>query len=171
MDQLSTWQQASRATHELYRGLQPEIRQQLDTLIEEIMQIKQQLVDVVVSVGASDICRSCGGKCCLYGKYHVTVLDMLAYLSSGAAPVEPDFSSHPACPYSDADGCRMVARYRPMTCVIFNCEQIDDQLTASERQTMVTLEHRLRTTIDEASRLTGSRLNRALLLSQQEKQI
>jgi hypothetical protein len=93
------------------------------------------------------------------------VLDILAYLKNGTEQVIPDFSTNPACPYSDVSGCTMAPGYRPMTCVVFNCQQVEDQLSATQRGMLSDYEHDLRAAIRQAGHITGMRLDRALLLS------
>jgi hypothetical protein len=159
------WEQAVTAASEWYSNLPAAIRSELDGLLEEIMQIKEQLVAQVTSSGSSAVCRECGGQCCLLGKYHVSVLDILAYRKTGFEPVRPDFSSSPSCPYSDASGCLMPPRYRPVTCVIFNCQQIEDRLSAAELDSLHERERRLRVTVARAGRVHESRTDRPLLLS------
>jgi hypothetical protein len=148
-----------------YLSLPPGTRATLDGLINEIMQFKQQLVDLVTSSGSAAACRSCGGECCLLGKYHVSVLDVLAYRNTGVVPVAADFSTAPACPYSGSSGCLMPPRYRPVTCVIFNCQLIEDRLTPAERETLHEYERGLRDAVKRAVHAGGTRIDRPLLLS------
>jgi len=159
------WQQAVTSATEWYFGLPPGVRAELDGLIEEVMPLKQQLVDQVTSSGSSEVCRTCGGECCLLGKYHVSVLDVLAYRKNGVESVIPDFSAGPACPYSDASGCTMPAAYRPVTCVIFNCQLIEDRLSATQRDALHENEKRLRALVVRAGRIHDIRIDRPLLLS------
>lgn len=165
MNDQAAWEQAIASAGSMYSGLTPETMTELDGLIENIMRLKQNLVDLVVAAGSADICHTCGGECCLHGKYHVSVLDILAYLKSGAAVVTPDFSSNPACPYSGISGCTMAPPYRPMTCVVFNCQQIEDPLSSTQRETLRRTEQELRDATAKAGQLTGLRLGRPLLLS------
>ena len=165
MSDLAVWEQALSSAGNWYRGLPPAIRAELDGLLEEIMQLKRTLVELVTSSGSSAICRSCGGECCLLGRYHVSVLDILAYLKTGVDPVVPNFFASPACPYADISGCSMPPCYRPVTCVIFNCQLIEDRLTAIERHTLYAHESRLRTTVARAGRMHDIRIDRPLLLS------
>jgi hypothetical protein len=159
------WEQAVTKASEWYVDLPPGIKTELDGLLEEIMQLKEKLVEQVTCSGSALTCRTCGGECCLLGKYHVSILDILAYRKSGIDPVIPDFSLNPACPYSNFSGCLMPPRYRPVTCVIFNCQLIEDHLTASERETLYEYEKRLRAAVARAVCLHNSRLDRPLLLS------
>jgi len=161
----AAWEQAVATAGEWYSNLPSAARAELDGLLEEIMQLKERLVGLVTSSGSATTCRTCGGECCLLGKYHVSVLDVLAYRKTGVEPVSPDFSAGPACPYSDVSGCRMPPRYRPVTCVIFNCQLIEDRLTTVDREMLLEYEKRLRGTVNQAGHTSGTRLDRPLLLS------
>lgn len=163
-DQLA-WDKALAAARKSYSALEPATACALNNLIETIVHIKQQLVDLTTAAGSSQICRECRGECCRYGKYHVSVLDVLAYLKYSADLVVPDFAAHPDCPYSGIDGCTMPPGYRPMTCVVFNCQLVEDRLSTAEQETFRTQEQELRHAIRTAEQLTGMRLNRPFLLS------
>ena len=165
MKDQAAWEQAVTACSGRYFGLLPGTRAELDVLLEEIMQFKQDLVELVTSSGSSEICRSCGGECCRLGRYHVRVLDILAYRKTGVEPLIPHFTASPACPYSDAAGCLMSACYRPLTCVIFNCQLIEDRLSATERFSLLGFESMLRATVANAVRIHGTWIARPLLLS------
>lgn len=165
MNDTQSWEQAVRTVRDSYERFQPEARAELDGQIQRIMQLKEDLVGRTLEAGSAGTCRQCGGECCRYGKYHVSVLDLLAYISSGTEPVTPDFDRGPACPYSGAGGCLMPPRFRPMTCVIFNCELVEGQMGPGELTALHATEGRLRDAIALAGRIAGQRLDRALLLS------
>ena len=165
MNDQTAWNRSKATADTWYRGLPSDIRAELDGLLEEIMQLKEGLVELVTSSGSSAVCRTCGGVCCRLGKYHFTVLDLLAYGKAGIEPVAPDFSASPACPYSNASGCLMAPGYRPVTCVIFNCQLIEDRLSATQRQALHDHEERLRATVARAGRIHDIRIDRPLLLS------
>jgi len=128
------------------------------------MQVKQELFDLALAAGGSNICRSCGGKCCLNGKYHVSLLDMLAYRAAGVEPVLPDFEQRPLCPYGGSNGCLMEPRFRSITCLIFNCDLLEDRMDSESRQRFASVERNLRSTVARADELLGCRAGRALLL-------
>jgi len=161
----TSWEQALTTAAAWYPGLPAAVRAELDGLLDEIMRLKEGLLEPVTASGGPEVCRTCAGECCLLGKYHFSVLDLLAYLRTGLEPPVPDFSAGPACPYSDATGCTMPPGYRPVTCVIFNCQLIDDRLTELQRQTLHGLEGRLRTAVARAGRIHDIRIDRPLLLS------
>lgn len=165
MNDQAAWEQAVESAGSMYSGLPPATAAELGGVIDTIMRLKQNLVEQVIAAGSVDICRACGGDCCRFGKYHVSMLDMLAYLKSDAKPQEPDFGTHPYCPYSDVSGCTMAPCYRPMTCVVFNCQQIEDRLAPAQMETMRGHERELRDAIARAGQITGIRLDRPLLLS------
>lgn len=165
MNDQMLWEQAMATASEWYFGLPHAIRAELDGLLDEVMQLKQLLVEQVTASGSAAVCRECGGECCLLGRYHVSVLDILAYRKAGLEPVVPDFNADPACPYSDASGCLMPPGFRPVTCVIFNCQLIEDRLTAVQRTALHEYEGRLRATVARAGRIHDIRTDRPLLLS------
>ena len=164
MDDLHAWQQAVGLSDTLYWSLSLDSRGRLDVLIARMMYIKEQLLFLVEKAGSEDLCRICGGACCRHGKYHFTQLDLLAYRHEEVAPVIPDFSKDSACPYGGLSGCTLAPRFRPMTCVIFNCEQIEDRLDRGEREQLLACEQELRSVIACAGQVSGGRLSRPLLL-------
>lgn len=165
MDDQRTWAQAVEISSRHHEQLPTAIRGELDKLINEIMGFKEQLSKLTLSACGAQICRTCGGKCCLNGKYHFSVLDLLAYRNNLLEPVVPTFSVQPNCPYSGEFGCLMPPRFRPMTCVVFNCELIENQMAPDKRAAFDEYENKLRESIHQACRITGRRLDRPLLLS------
>ena len=165
VDDQQRWKRAVTAADNGYEGLDTGMRLKLDGLIGQIMRLKEDLLEQTLAVGSASICRACAGQCCQRGKYHVSVLDLLAYRMNGAEPVVPDFTRGPACPYSGEAGCLMPPRFRPMTCVVFNCEQVEKGIAPHELTTLYAAEKLLRDTISQANRVAGCRLDRALLLS------
>lgn len=159
------WARAIAAAGTAYERLPAGTRAELDALIGRIRRLKEELVEGTAAAGGDSICRGCGGKCCLNGKYHVSVLDLLSYRITATDPVAPNFGAAPACPYSGEAGCLMPPRFRPMTCVVFNCELIEGRMGPGERDALYEGERLLREAISLANRVAGSRLDRALLLS------
>jgi len=159
------WQRASAAAFQTYRLLSGDARDALNALISSIMQLKQELFELALVAGGGDICRTCGGQCCLNGKYHVTVLDLLAYRAAGVEPVQPDFGKRPLCPYGGGEGCLMEPRFRSLTCLLFNCELLEERMDTESKQRFATVEQELRRAVTQADTLLGCRAGRALLLS------
>lgn len=166
MNDQAAWERAVATASDWYGGLTTAARAELDGLLDEIMLLKEKLVEQVTSSGSSAVCRECGGECCLLGRYHVSVLDILAYRKAGVEPVIPDFSAGPDCPYSNASGCLMPPCFRPVTCVIFNCQQVEDCLAPTGRHAFQEYECRLRAAVARAGRIHDDlRIDRPLLLT------
>jgi hypothetical protein len=164
-DDQQTWQQGVLEYSRRYEQMADADRSELDHLINRIMQIKEKMVKMSDAAGGAAICHTCGGECCLLGKYHFSAFDLLGYRKSGLEPVNARFTPGKDCPYSGESGCLMPPRFRPMTCVIFNCQQIEDGMAIIERKVFYECEQELRAMISEASRITGYNLERPLLLS------
>ena len=168
-DDRTVWTQGVSSIRGWYLTLPEDRRQEFNGLIDIVMELRQQLVGTVAAGGSGRICSRCGGECCRYGRYHVTVLDIAAYIRCGIAPVDPNFSSRSACPYSDASGCLIPPGFRPVTCVIFNCELIHDRLTQDQESRLHSLEQHLREAVTTLCRTFGGFLNRPLLLNEQNQ--
>lgn len=165
MDDQTRWAEATAAATRMYAGLAAETRSELDALLGQIMVLKEQLLAQTLAAGSDGLCRSCGGQCCLNGKYHFSVLDLLAHRLAAVEPMMPNFAAAPVCPYGGDAGCLMAPRLRPLTCVVFNCDAIEDRMPPDEVAALYGREQLLRETIARAGRLVGQRLERALLLS------
>lgn len=165
LDDQQRWEQAVAAANARYEGLAAESRAGLDELIKRIMGLKEELIERTLSAGSASICRACAGQCCLNGKYHVSVLDILAYRTSMTEALTPNFNANPACPYSGPAGCLMPPRFRPMTCVVFNCELIEGSMPPKELAALYLCEKQLRGAIARTNLVAGQRLDRALLLT------
>jgi hypothetical protein len=165
VDDERIWRRAVEVAEASYDRLHVDTRARLDELLNRIMRLKQELFDLSFAAGSACICGECGGRCCLNGKYHVSVLDLLAYRSAMVAPVVPDFSTSPLCPYGGDEGCLMPPRFRSMTCLVFNCELVEERMEASARERFAACEQELRGMVGKADELLGYRAGRALLLS------
>jgi len=159
------WLHSVAAAQKQYELLPAEVRCNLNNIIDEIMILKNSLLELTLAAGSADVCRDCGGKCCYNGKYHVSLLDLIACLRTSAEPPVPDFEISPLCPYGCSEGCLMKPGFRPVTCVIFNCEQVESLLKESELLRLRDLEIQLREKVIQAEKLIGIRLGRPLLLS------
>jgi len=165
VDDQQKWQLAEKVALARYGRLPDDIAGCLDVIVSRIMRLKEELLELALAAGSAEICRSCGGECCLFGKYHVSVLDLLAYRIDRSEAVVPDFNSAPHCPYGGIDGCRMPPRFRPLTCVIFNCDAVEQRIGEDGRTRFAAAEQELRDAVRQAETLLGFRASRALLLS------
>lgn len=125
--------------------------------IKQIEELQQQLHAFFDLAEGDDICRDCRGACCAKGLHHLTLGNLLTFLLRDEALPTPDFSS--TCPLLGPSGCLWPAERRPFNCVTFNCEAIEERLSAKQIQHFYTLENELRAlylTLDE--RYLGSSL-------------
>jgi len=164
MDDNQTWQKATTAANQIYSLLTPEQIGELDKLFQRIVRMKEELLKVPLSSGSDAVCLTCKGLCCMHGKYYLTMIDLLAFRFLNSETVTPEFASTPDCPYGSSTGCKMPPRFRPLTCVIFNCESIDALLTDSQRELDRLTEQQLRNTIAEVEGIIGFPLGRPALL-------
>lgn len=164
MEDQHIWMRAKEAAEAIYDRLPGSTRTRLDELLSRIMGLKQELFDLSSAAGSARICRECGGRCCLNGKYHVSVLDLLAYRSLGVAPVVPDFGKAPLCPYGGIEGCLMSPRFRSVTCLIFNCDLVEERMEQNSRKRFYACEQELRGAVAMADEFLACRAGRALML-------
>ena len=147
-----------------YSGLSADTQRALASLLRHGSRLKEQMLYITTAAGAGDICASCGGECCNYGRYHVTAADVLYHHISTRELFMPDFSRHPLCPYSCSDGCLMPPAFRPYTCVIFICEAVDALLSEAERTELQALETKLAEIMLNCATLAGPRITKGILL-------
>ncbi len=98
------------------------------------------------------MCGDCRGECCNGGKNHVTVVELLVYLSDMMELFEPRFE-HGICPYLADNGCFMAPEYRPYNCITFVCERIDGRLSLVQKERLFAAERELRSLYDGMERL------------------
>lgn len=165
MNDTHSWAHAVEAARKKYERLPAETKSGLNEIIDQIMRLKDELLGLTLAKGGAGVCSSCGGICCNNGKYHLSVLDLMAFFYISAEIPVPDFELVPFCPYGNSDGCLMPPRLRPVTCIIFNCEPVDALLENNQRIRSHELEKQIRNEIICAEKLLGFRAGRPLLLS------
>ena len=135
----------------------------LRTLSELMMRQKGELHALTARVDPASHCAVCGGACCVAGRYHFSAVDFLVYLTTDEPLFAPLFGNG-LCPYLGASGCLMRPAYRPFNCITFNCERIEDLLSAEEVSGFYRLERELRRCYQDIRRLfPGNRMDGALL--------
>ncbi|HJV33951.1 hypothetical protein [Geomonas sp.] len=125
------WREGVRRVTAGYALLSRADREQVDRLCRSMVARKEAMQALVARVDAASHCAGCGGACCVKGKYHVTPVDLVVYLATGAELFAPLFDNG-LCPYLAPEGCLMPPGYRPFNCITFNCELIEDQLPEEE---------------------------------------
>ncbi len=164
MTDRETWNLAAAAVTAEFAALPPARQALVAELAGAVKDGKQALHAVVAGVSAGEICASCGGECCLTGKFHVTVVDLLVYLAEGRELFTPSFDQG-HCPYLCTQGCLMSPPYRPFICVTFNCEQVESLLEPAEKERSVLIERELRTLYGKFEELFGNRFMGGLLMN------
>ncbi|HZV82350.1 MAG TPA: hypothetical protein VFF53_09290 [Geobacteraceae bacterium] len=158
------WSAAVAATVREYGLLPLPLRQRVGEIAEEISVVKESYQRLAATVDADGICADCRGLCCGHGKHHFTVVDLLGYLSTGRELFAPDFAS-PVCPYHTGCGCLMDPGMRPLNCIIFLCDRLEELLPGPARQELSTLEKELRRLYICQELLLGNRFANGLLIT------
>ena len=116
--------------------------------------LQEELHDCVRTSGSEALCAGCPEHCCGQGKNHPGLANLLFYLLAGEE-LPADFTA--PCPQLGPTGCHFPPARRPFNCITFNCERVEERLTAEERQRLVTLETALRALYESfASRYAGA---------------
>lgn len=158
------WETAINAIALEYQDIPAVVRLRVDALLEKLVSAKLLVHAYADHLQAADICASCGGQCCLTGKYHFTVVELLVYLHEGKPLFAPRFDSG-LCPYLGDTGCLMGPSHRPYNCITFNCELVDGLLEPHERERFVSAELELRSCYEEIEKLFGNRFLQGLLIN------
>jgi len=116
--------------------------------------LQEELHDCVRTCGSEDLCADCTEHCCGQGKNHPGLPNLLFYLLAGE-DLPADFSA--PCPQLGAAGCVFPPARRPFNCITFNCEKVEERLSATQRQRLLTLETALRSLYESfAHRYAGA---------------
>lgn len=158
------WSAAVAATVREYDLLPPQLRQRIGDLMVEVAAVKEAYQLLAASVDADAVCADCRGLCCGHGKHHFTVVDLLGYLCTGQELFTPLFTN-PVCPYHTGCGCLMEPSLRPLNCIIFLCDQLDELLPEPAKRELATLEKELRRLYVCLELLLGNRFANGLLIT------
>lgn len=160
MSDRDRWDRALGDVTADYFALPPKVRGQVAEAARAIRGMRRELHRFAEDVDGAAICASCGGECCLSGKYHVTVADILVFLAEGEPLFTPHFDRD-VCPYLDGHGCMMEPSLRPFPCITFNCERIEGFWEPERIETFYRIERQLRTLYGELERLFARRAGSA----------
>ncbi len=158
------WNLAVAAVAEEFERLSPSRRAIVAEAAEAVKACKEALHTITAAVAAAEVCASCGGECCLTGKHHFTVIDLLTYLVDGREIFTPSFDRN-SCPYLGPSGCLMEPAWRPFNCVIFNCEKVELLLRPAEKERLTSLERDLRAIYGRFEELFDARFMGGLLIN------
>ena len=130
--------------------------------VRKVIDLQEQLHRLFLDVGGADLCRACDGDCCGHGKFHPTLVNLLACLVTSHTLPEPDFSQ--TCPYIGETGCHFPPGLRPYNCISFICEQVEDRLDKPSQETFYRLEKQIRAHYELfAERYTGASLRGVMI--------
>jgi len=116
--------------------------------------LQEELHDCVRANGSEALCACCPEHCCGQGKNHPGLANLLFYLLAGEELLA-DFTA--PCPQLGPAGCLFPPARRPFNCITFNCDRVEERLTAAQRQRLATLETALRALYESfASRYAGA---------------
>lgn len=163
MDDQNVWNQGLHSVKRILAELPDAQRQPLAELLNDYRCEKEALAAVLLKINSDSACRVCAGQCCFNGKYRVNVLDMFSHCIADIS-LSPAFEQKPFCPYGTVSGCMMEAGFRPADCIVFICDDIENQLAASDRSELAVRETALRRILNKASRLLDMPLAAPLLL-------
>jgi hypothetical protein len=141
-----------------------ERRDELGALLAEVGDVKEELCRLSDAAAGFAICSACRGDCCRAGRYHTTLLDLLACLALGESFLEPEFAPG-SCPFLGSEGCRIGPRRRPFPCVIFICDLIDERLATDEATRFNKREQDLRLLLNRGGMRFGRNLTESLLIA------
>lgn len=161
--QAQLWEQGVERVSRTFQALPLARRARLAELTFALKEKKSLLQGIAEGGGGAETCASCGGACCVSGRYHFTAVDLLVYLVDGETLFTPRFASG-LCPYLGETGCLILAPYRPFNCITFNCERIEAFLAEAELSRFYLVEGELRGLYGEIRSLFPERfMARALL--------
>ncbi len=157
------WDGAVEAAEREYAALSREQKAAILTLVEAIQEDKRAIADLAAVAGAPALCASCGGRCCEKGRYHFTLVDLLVFLATDTVLFRPDFSGG-RCPFLIQGACLMAPAFRPLICVTFHCDMVEERLDPVDLRRLYDLEASLRERYGHMDRLFSRRLGFGLLL-------
>jgi hypothetical protein len=136
------WRHCLASVEEEYRALDSLERAWIAERLQGIAALQVQLDELFVAGGGPQTCRRCLGACCDRGKNHFTLANLLAFVSAGQQPPNPDFQR--PCPFLGDQGCLLEASRRPFNCVTFICDQVLQPLGDEGNRRFLRLEQELR---------------------------
>ena len=132
--------------------------------LEAIEILQQRLHQLFLNGNGVAHCRRCAGECCARGKYHVTLVNLLFFVTRDRTPPSPDFSS--TCPMLAPEGCRLAPGERPFNCVTFVCDPVEETMGPAACTTFYATERTLRRLYDEFEQRYAGAGMRGFLLAQ-----
>lgn len=161
MSSVPTWEKGIALVRREWENLPEDVRDEIVSRIAELMICKDSIHRIMSDAGSGDLCAECGGLCCSRGKYHVSPIDLLAFIVTGQELFSPDFENG-ACPYLADDHCLMPPPYRPFTCITFACEAVEERIPPLVRARLRFLVDNLASLYASIDRILGRRVQGGL---------
>lgn len=136
------WQEVVVRVAEEWTGLPRAEKKWVAEHVLHIVHLQERLHQLFLEVGGAIICRDCDGDCCGHGKFHPTLVNLLACLVTEQPFPDVEFEQH--CPYLGAAGCQFPPGLRPYNCISFICEQVENRLNPENQDEFYRLEKEIR---------------------------
>lgn len=158
------WRIGIAAVAEEFAALDGARQDAVTALVRQIMAIKGEIAACFSLADGTAVCAQCGGECCRAGRYHFTVIDLLAYLVNQQRLFTPSFDTG-SCPFIGKAGCLMEPQFRPYNCVTFVCDRVELGMEADQQQSFSSLCDKLLDCYLEMETLLGNRFRSGLLIN------
>lgn len=156
------WAQIVAEVKNQYPGLGRDEKNWLVPRLREIADLQRQLTLLFDAAGGEQHCRSCVGGCCHAGHNHMTLVNLLQYVSRQLPLPPADFKQN--CPFLGANGCLLDVEYRPYNCISFICDIIETSLSSHQLVEFYRVEGVLRQHyLEVAQRYLGAAMTGLLL--------
>lgn len=141
-DRQQLWEQIVSQIEIEYQALDPAEKRWLQPTLQDIAELQQQLNSLFIIAAGEQHCAQCRGDCCSAGHNHMTLVNLLYYVSRQELPPVPDFSR--CCPFLGNNGCLLPVACRPYNCISFICDIIESTLDSKQITEFYRLEADLR---------------------------
>ncbi len=165
-----TWQQLVTQVRGEFVPLDAQEKEWIEVTCLQISRLQKRLDQIFRQADGLAQCRDCRGGCCALGHNHLSLANLLLWLSQDIELPVLDFTS--TCPLLSPNGCIVPAEQRPYSCISFLCDRLEGQLQPKAVQGFYTLVRELRSLYSSfAERYAGGRLTGLLLTARrlQEK--
>ncbi len=156
------WQQLVTQVRDEFGQLDVSEKKWIEATCSQISRLQKQLDQLFRQADGLTQCRDCRGECCALGHNHLTLANLLLWLSQDIELPVLDFTS--TCPLLSSNGCIVPAEQRPYRCISFLCDRLERQLQPKDVESFYAFERELRNLYRSfAERYAGGRLTGLLL--------
>ena len=156
------WEQIVVEVQDRYLTLGQDEKNWLEPRLHEIADLQRKLNNLFTAAGGEQHCRNCAGGCCHAGHNHMTLINLLQYVSRHQPLPAADFQQ--SCPFLGACGCLLPVERRPYNCISFICDIIENALMPQQVNEFYRVEGALRQLyLEVAQRYLGGAMTGLLL--------